>query len=1328
MFRSIGSVLSSEDSLNRVTAIASSEKLFALSTFDCMVFVFDSSLARKDKLTVRSSESAVKSVVTCMSFSPDGNELAMGHSDGSVTVYRLKDGFSLSERHSISTCVSCIAWVNDGLIVGAAEGSLWGVKRGLNRVARLDTGSDDTSRSSIVGFCTISSGAAAFARSDGSLYLTSTPFSSPPKFLSRLLNPPIVGIASFDDQLIILTSIGVSLVTNEGQTLATVPGIFSFLSSGNFCIVGGTDGFCKIDISSGNLKLSQKNVVGNFLPSAVEIFGSKIVMGGSRGGVEIFEEISRFSVKGKLIFAQQQGSTVQVGLKSEETEFNWLGNIVVGVLAEEVISGSLLKSEDGFVIGACVVSLADPYTIQVNILGEKNDCMHVHKHTQRIVYMEISSFGKKLAFRDIRGGLFSIDLRDFKKSVKPLISSSCCFSKFVENSGVLVAANHAELFVFYSDSAAVQPLDSGGMIKVQISSINRQEGRTIVIGNTESGGEVEFELDENLTNFHVFVESRDFKNALVILDGIGMTDEVKSLWIYLAEEALSIGSLQSLEIAAICFANLGDIAKAKKIKDGIRSYGNVTNKKFQGFYTEPVLNSGERTIMIPAIIPTADNLFLSRKFTEAFSEFVKINNFEKAAECAIFGDRELFQKMILWENDKLISIKNLPDRLIERGRLKEASEILLKFKRQEEAIELLYSEEEWELLEKIDKSEFIKKIAKLKLKSFLADSATIKSPNQKLERFLVIADLPEDLVLLYNSIGDWEGLVKTTRKHFPNLLSDTLKKAAQESQKEGRLKNAENFFFQGGFWVLATQMYKNLGKWSDAKRVALTGGGKIAWEKVCFAEALAKEAEKPEAGIEMLLGNGLREQAINLSCESKNFSRALKIARGAETQGIFLKRAMHLESISDWEGAEQDFIKAGHPREAVDMWVSGRNFQQALKVAEAEDPESISPITEAWSLNLLDSGHVDGAVAVWERGGLEPLKIVQIIKQKGYEEDSIKIAKRLGIVSKTAGSGASTSRADFSLPNSIDALIRSGKFEEGLAGAKRSGSEISFFEKYINFYSKKYREAAKAIGSERGISILKQINHEKESNELIQTIESFAESLISTAARSQTQDLTDALSLTQRGISIFHENDKFKKLSEIHKCILYMYNREIATKLNLSPLLIFKLSLSLCRQIDIYPIDRALYDAGCDSVNISNESAFYFLNRYLDVADAIADGSSPLTENDFEGTDIPFTEIYKFPNPPIFGDIEPIKERVLNWSVDARMEQKIPLISCEKCGNPKYSHSLKCVKCNFIAKSCIVTGAPVTDEIKCENCNSSANKDDWREWIGKVKTCPYCQT
>ena len=96
-----------------------------------------------------------------------------------------------------------------------------------------------------------------------------------------------------------------------------------------------------------------------------------------------------------------------------------------------------------------------------------------------------------------------------------------------------------------------------------------------------------------------------------------------------------------------------------------------------------------------------------------------------------------------------------------------------------------------------------------------------------------------------------------------------------------------------------------------------------------------------------------------------------------------------------------------------------------------------------------------------------------------------------------------------------------------------------------------------------------------------------------------------------------------------------------------------KLSISLLRHSDIVPMDRAFYEAGIWARKAGwNEMSMVFLNRYLDVVDAIEEHNPEmLATSDFVETDIPYEiELPDQPSLPA-EQHEKVKEYVLALSM-----------------------------------------------------------------------------
>jgi intraflagellar transport protein 172 len=178
--------------------------------------------------------------------------------------------------------------------------------------------------------------------------------------------------------------------------------------------------------------------------------------------------------------------------------------------------------------------------------------------------------------------------------------------------------------------------------------------------------------------------------------------------------------------------------------------------------------------------------------------------------------------------------------------------------------------------------------------------------------------------------------------------------------------------------------------------------------------------------------------------------------------------------------------------------------------------------------------------------------------------------------------------------------------------------------------------------------------------------------------------------------------------------------------------LCWKISCALCRYCTEFPVDRAFYQAGMDCKDSGNiNMAFFFLNRYLDIADAIDDPeNAQIDGSDFIDTDIPSPYDLDLPESHYSTEsqVEDIRDWVLGWSMDANVQQKMDSRPCDSCKADIYAGTLTCPKCNYKHEPCAVSGYPVLkrNRVECSNCGCSANRDEWNAFLRFFKTCPWC--
>ena len=247
-------------------------------------------------------------------------------------------------------------------------------------------------------------------------------------------------------------------------------------------------------------------------------------------------------------------------------------------------------------------------------------------------------------------------------------------------------------------------------------------------------------------------------------------------------------------------------------------------------------------------------------------------------------------------------------------------------------------------------------------------------------------------ISMYKKEGRFDDVIRLVSKHRRDLLTKTHRHLAQQLESQGRLREAEKHHVDAREWKAAVHMYRNAEQWDDALRVAKACGGPAAAKQVAFARAVALGGE---AGAQYLSKHGLVEQAIEYAVESANFEMAFELARTgskAKEQEVHLKYAMYLEDEGDFTKAEEHFVRAVKPREAIDMWLHQQEFAAAMRVAEGHDAASIRDIQVAQGTALAEQGALEQAERLFV-DAREPERAVNMYRDLGDWGNALRVAQ-----------------------------------------------------------------------------------------------------------------------------------------------------------------------------------------------------------------------------------------------------------------------------------------------------------------------------------------------
>ncbi|GLD95237.1 hypothetical protein PINS_up003881 [Pythium insidiosum] len=261
------------------------------------------------------------------------------------------------------------------------------------------------------------------------------------------------------------------------------------------------------------------------------------------------------------------------------------------------------------------------------------------------------------------------------------------------------------------------------------------------------------------------------------------------------------------------------------------------------------------------------------------------------------------------------------------------------------------------------------------------------------EKLFLTVNEPDLAINMYKNQKNYEQMIRLVTKYRKDLLKDTHLYLAQQLEHEGNYKQAEHHFTEAGEWQAAVNMFRSNDMWDEAIRVAKFHGGINASKRVAYAWAMDLGGEQ---GAKLLTRLGLIEPAIDYAIESGAFEHAFELARNCAPKKlpeVHLKHALFLEDEERFKEAEEEFIKAGKPREALDMYIHQQDWQNAMRVAESADPASVSDVFIAQARLWVERKEYQRAEGFFLSAGKPELALAAYL-EGGMWQDAVRIAKR----------------------------------------------------------------------------------------------------------------------------------------------------------------------------------------------------------------------------------------------------------------------------------------------------------------------------------------------
>eukprot|EP00760_Papus_ankaliazontas_P035970 PhM_4_TR811/c0_g1_i1/m.62923/K19676/IFT172; intraflagellar transport protein 172 len=254
------------------------------------------------------------------------------------------------------------------------------------------------------------------------------------------------------------------------------------------------------------------------------------------------------------------------------------------------------------------------------------------------------------------------------------------------------------------------------------------------------------------------------------------------------------------------------------------------------------------------------------------------------------------------------------------------------------------------------------------------------------EHLLVNVGEVDRAISMYKQARDFTSVIRLVTEHRHEWLLKTHLALAQQLEKEGNYKQAEHHYVQAKEWAKAVNMYREHNLWDDAIRVAKVHGGSVASKQVIMSRAMSIDAEE---GVKVLVKYNMAEVGIEYALENLQFEKALEWSSLCMTNKVpyvYLKYAMYLEDEGKYSLAEEAFIKAGKPREAIDMYIHQHEWVAAMNVADTHDPTAAIDIMIAQARESFSRGDYTNAETLLLKAQSPELLVKMFREAKMYKE------------------------------------------------------------------------------------------------------------------------------------------------------------------------------------------------------------------------------------------------------------------------------------------------------------------------------------------------------
>ncbi|XP_070491879.1 intraflagellar transport protein 172 homolog [Chironomus tepperi] len=560
------------------------------------------------------------------------------------------------------------------------------------------------------------------------------------------------------------------------------------------------------------------------------------------------------------------------------------------------------------------------------------------------------------------------------------------------------------------------------------------------------------------------------------------------------------------------------------------------------------------------------------------------------------------------------------------------------------------------------------------------------------EAEFLLANKPREAIMMHVHGGDWKSALKVAEKYVPEAVNEVLINQAGAALEARNYHEYEALLIRAERPDLIINHYKEYNMWHEAIRIAeeylpqevaelkrmqiRSNRGSASGDSRSLLQQASEYARNEDfkKAAECLL------QINQTNAEEQSVERALiraaeicnQFLEGEEAVEIAKELGPRLMDINLIGPAAQLYLAAELPKEAVDVFIQSDNWSKARRLAKEIDPTLLSYVESQQKFKLKHQGNVE------QLADIDIVSALDLLAEQQQWTRCIEKAKQHGgqILQKYLAQYAAQLIRDSEAPAALNLYLQYG------APALTQN------------YTVYHRIATECFGL-----------REPEGLNLWKDLRNFLFQVVKAIKASDTPDTSNAV-------------DKFEHLLMIaHFYAVRAACRQVSALQNIG----LKISVALLRYTDVIPCDKGFYEAGMDLRQVGRESeAFVMLNHYLDICEAIEEGSGDLVDHtDLGSTDFPSS--VPIPESMHLKHEMKLHEEIRDWvlaiSMDQQVDQALPVDD-----RNLYESSL-----GMGDSVCLISSYPVLGRqpITFQRSSNLCNRDAYSKLTVSAKMSPH---